>query len=86
MPVEIAKSDLEFLKRVCALGLAGSTQDEIADELGMSRTNLRYRLSSLGFEFEPVNDLRATLSKRRFSDLIARGELQAAKEPACEAA
>lgn len=75
MPVVIPSEDFELLRRVRVLGAAGNTQLEIAEAVGMGLGALRFKLGRLGFEFRPMNDLRATLTGESLDELLARGEI-----------
>ena len=75
MQILLPAADFEFLKRVRDLGITGKTQAEIAAEMSMSLTTLRYRLEGLGFKFQTTNDVWTTLSKRPLNELIESGEI-----------
>lgn len=76
MAVILASDDLDFLRQVRDLGLSGKTQTEIAEALGFTLGSLRFRLSRLGFELMPANDVRAILTKRSLGEMLESGEIQ----------
>jgi hypothetical protein len=77
MAIPLAPADIEFLQTVRDLGLSGKSQPELAAALGVSLSTLRARLGRLGFELVPSNDIRASLERISFSEMLASGRLVA---------
>jgi hypothetical protein len=85
MPVRFSKMDSDLLEEVQRLGVQGLTQGEIASRVGMTDSSqLRYRLSLLGFRMQPGNVLKTTLTDAFFSDLLQAGEIQTIAEETAE--
>lgn len=79
MRIELDPKDWEFLDAVERLGSEGRTQEEIAAHFltdegePMTRGQLNYRLSNLGYVIKSANRLESTAFQRPFSELREAG-------------
>lgn len=75
MAFSVSAEDVAFLELVDRLGTRGFTQTAIAEELGMTLENLRYRVQRLGLRLAPACRVVDIRSGRLLPELVEAGEL-----------
>jgi transcriptional regulator with XRE-family HTH domain len=81
----MTRADYEFAQRVDALGAQGKSQEEIAEAVGLSTNQIRYRLFKAGLSWSREIRVRAGLTNELLAELIERGAMAVQDEPAAEA-
>ena len=82
----MTRADFEFAQQVDALGARGKTQDDIAEALGLTANQVRYRLFKAGLTWGRETRVRAGLTNELLEELVARGVVPVDEDQAAEVA
>jgi hypothetical protein len=78
----VSREDYELLQTLARREGQETTLSDIAEELGATHGNLRYRLTRMGLRPATLFGVRTSLGNRPLSDLLASGEIVADDAPA----
>lgn len=74
-PLRLTDEQLSLLRSVQDLCERGRLQAEIAGDLGVSLSTLKYRLGRMGFQLSMGSVLVAAMTNETLTELVARGEI-----------